>query len=519
MVFSSYVFIFAFLPVTLIGFFVCSKASPTAAKVWLCATSIVFYGYWFVGWIPILLLSVAFNYLIGNAIRTALPGSSRTAVLLVGIAVNLSALFYYKYLYAVLGFFQITSIAGLPVDPIALPLGISFFTFTQIAYLVDTSQGSATEYSFLNYLLFVTFFPHLIAGPIVHHRELMPQFEQLRNYRLQLDEVAIGLTIFAIGLAKKTVVADRMGYYAGVYLDRGGPSDPAAAWLGMLAYSMQLYFDFSGYSDMAIGLARIFGIKFPLNFNSPYKAANIIDFWQRWHITLTRFLTAYVYNVLALYLVRRRAAAGNAVSKKASQSLSGFLEMIALPTAVTMLLAGIWHGAGLQFVVFGMLHGAYITINHAWKTFGPTPRRNASRRGIVAIVSAVSSIALTYLAVLVAQVFFRAESLDAAIAVVAAMVGFGGVDLASGALAVSMDNLSYAKPMAYVAVAMLIAWAAPNTQQIMAAFEPALGVPRALPVARIRWRMNMAWAVATGLAFFVGALNITEDQPFIYFQF
>jgi D-alanyl-lipoteichoic acid acyltransferase DltB (MBOAT superfamily) len=518
-VFSSYIFVFAFLPITLIGFFLCSKASPTAAKVWLCATSIVFYGYWYVGWIPILLLSVAFNYLVGNAIRATLPGPSRTAVLLVGVAANLSALFYYKYLYAVLGFFQVTAVSGLSVDPIALPLGISFFTFTQIAYLVDTSQGSATEYSFLNYLLFVTFFPHLIAGPIVHHRELMPQFEQPRNYRLQFDEVAIGLTIFVIGLAKKTVIADRMGYFAGELLDEGGASTPAAAWLGMLAYSMQLYFDFSGYSDMAIGLARIFGIKFPLNFNSPYKATNIIDFWQRWHITLTRFLTAYVYNVLALWLVRRRAAAGKAVSKKTSQSVSGFLEMIALPTAVTMLLAGIWHGAGLQFVVFGMLHGAYITINHAWRTFGPARRRKTARRGAAAIGTAVSSIALTYLAVLVAQVFFRAESLDAAIGVVAAMVGFGGADLAGGALAASVGNLSYAKPALYVAVAMLIAWAAPNTQQIMAAFEPALDVPRTLPIARIRWRMSMAWAVATGFAFFFGALNITEDQPFIYFQF
>jgi D-alanyl-lipoteichoic acid acyltransferase DltB (MBOAT superfamily) len=518
-VFSSYIFIFAFLPLTVLGFHACSKIAPVAAKTWLCAASIVFYGYWFIGWVPVLFVSILFNYLVGIAIRTAAPGPRQTGALIIGIGANLMALIYYKYLYAVLTFLHITSLAGTAVDPIALPLGISFFTFTQIAYLVDTSQGYAREYSFLNYLLFVTFFPHLIAGPIVHHRDLMPQFDDPKNHRLQPHEFAIGLTIFVIGLVKKTVIADRMSGIANGFLQPDVPLDALAAWIGMLAYSMQLYFDFSGYSDMAIGLARMFGIKFPINFNSPYKATSIIDFWQRWHITLTRFLTAYVYNPIALYLTRRRAAAGKPTSKKAVQTLSGFLEMIALPMMVTMTLAGVWHGAGLQFVLFGVLHGLYLSINHVWRTFGPRRGGDTPRGSAIAITRIASSMLLTYLAVLLGQVFFRAESVDAALSMLAAMADFGGFDLPNDAFAAHLELGEYIRAAVLLGAVMLIAWTAPNTLQIMAACEPALGLPRSLPAAPLQWRMNMRWALVVGIAFLAGALSISENQPFIYFQF
>jgi alginate O-acetyltransferase complex protein AlgI len=265
MVFSSLLFIFAFLPVALLVFVVCARVGPTYAKVWLCAASIVFYGSWYPGWIPILVISIIFNYLIGGAIRAA-PSERRAMLLLLfGVAANLIVLFYFKYLYVV---FSSLGIAP-GIKPIELPLGISFFTFTQIAFLADVSQGFALEYRFLNYVLFVTFFPHLIAGPIVHHKELMPQFEEKRNYSFQPNEFVIGLTIFAIGLAKKTLLANNLSEVSlnALNLPR---VDLLGAWLGALTYSMQLYFDFSGYSDMAIGLARMFGIKFPINFNSPY---------------------------------------------------------------------------------------------------------------------------------------------------------------------------------------------------------------------------------------------------------
>jgi len=384
-----------------------------------------------------------------------------------------------------------------------LPLGISFFTFTQIAFLVDVGQGFAQEYRLSNYFLFVTFFPHLIAGPIVHHKDLMPQFADARTYRFNARDLAVGVAIFAFGLAKKSIIADKMSLVSreAFGLEHVGAS---AAWIGALAYSMQLYFDFSGYSDMAIGLARMFGVKFPLNFNSPYKATSIINFWQRWHITLTRFLTAYVYNPIALAIVRRRAGAGQSTSKSASRTLGGFLELIALPTMITMLLAGVWHGAGFQFVVFGALHGLYISVNHAWRTFGP----KAQAKRAPSLAANIAYGCLVYVCVLVAQIFFRADSAGAAMGVLARMAGLDGI---GGSIA-PLDVLKLAGAMALV-------WLAPNTQEIMAGFEPALESSHIKAPAQVRFRLEPVWAVFCGALLCLGMMNIADDQPFIYFQF
>ena len=524
MVFSSYPFIFGFLPITLLGFIISSRFGIQAAKYWLCLTSIVFYGWWYIGWIPVLLASIVLNYGIGwLIINRANRGLSANGLLMFGVTIDLLAIFYFKYLFAVLQFF------GLDVhwsSMGALPLGISFFTFTQIAFLVDISQGFAERYTPLNYFLFVTFFPHLIAGPIVHHRDLMPQFEEGKNYRFQPTEVAIGLSIFCIGLAKKTLIADTVGHFSETLLV-GGRLDWKVAWVGIFAYSMQLYFDFSGYSDMAIGLARLFGIKFPINFDSPYKATSIIDFWQRWHITLTRFLTAYTYNPFAVVLVRRRAAAGLSTSKRASKTVPGFLELIALPTLSTMLLAGIWHGAGLVFIIFGVLHGFYISVNHAWRTFGPKyePRNDKLLGQIYIILSGL----LVYGCVLLAQIFFRADSVGAALSILANMTNVPDL---TGLTCWPWSSSQCVQPvilqapdmpmreLAFLAATMAIAWFAPNTQEIMTSYEPGLnlGARRRLPpfLAAID---SPGWALAFGLVLFLGLYCIRDGQPFIYFQF
>jgi alginate O-acetyltransferase complex protein AlgI len=525
MVFSSFAFIFGFLPVTLTGFWAISRIDHRISRLWLCLMSIVFYGWWNLGSIPVLLVSILVNYLLGGAIITRANSGRRTDCLLYGgIAFNVGALIYYKYLAALLYFLRLgTSIA----PDHGLPLGISFFTFTQLAFLVDVSQGFSERYTPVNYLLFVTFFPHLIAGPIVHHRDLMPQFDKEKNYRFQPREFAIGLAIFSLGLAKKTLLADNVSPISNRLLS-GTHAPIGAAWIGALAYSMQLYFDFSGYSDMAIGLARLFGIKFPLNFDSPYKATSIIDFWQRWHITLTRFLTGYLYNPIAVALVRRRAAKGLSTSKRAAQSIPGFGGLIALPTMITMLIAGIWHGAGLQFIIFGALHGIYISVNHAWRTFGPKHHDEAN--GFARSMRTLIYGALVYSCVLVAQIFFRADSPQHAVFLLADMIPAfhwpmaictshsilclgAPTPLSSSGWSVSISELLI------LGASMIAAWCGPNTQEIMANYDPALELGHRIDASSFRVRLNIGWAIGLGCVLFLGLINIHDGQPFIYFQF
>ncbi|HXV32268.1 MAG TPA: MBOAT family O-acyltransferase, partial [Sinorhizobium sp.] len=365
MLFNSVPFIWVFLPITLaVCFLLSARVSMRAATAWLAFASIVFYGYWRIEDVPVLLGSIGVNYMIGRSLQRR---SSRP-VLIFGIAANLLLLGYFKYLI----FLTVTANAALgdpfAVPRIVLPLGISFYTFQQIAYLVDSHGGAVDRRNPLDYFFFVSFFPQLIAGPIVHHKEIMPQLRTSGALRPHLDHLAIGLTIFAIGLVKKVVIADRIAPLA------DGPFDAAAAGtaLSMLEagaaavfFALQIYFDFSGYSDMAIGLARMVGIRLPVNFASPYKAANIIDFWSRWHVTLTRFLTAYVYNPLAVRATRRRAEQGKPLLRRGKAEPAAFLAQLAVPALATMLLSGVWHGAGFQFVLWGALHGIYIVINHA----------------------------------------------------------------------------------------------------------------------------------------------------------
>jgi len=508
MLFNSYPFLFVYLPIAFAGFFLCAKVGIRTAAGWLGLMSVAFYGYWNPAHVPLLLASVVFNYAVGTALAKGAGGPRRAkALLVVGVAVDLAILCYYKYA----GFFvaNLNTLSGWEwkVGVSVLPLGVSFFTFTQIAFLADAYRGLVREYDFVRYLLFVTFFPHLVAGPVLHHGQMMPQFAQRATYRIDWTNIAAGLTFFAIGLFKKVVVADGFAPYADGAFDAvrdGTALSFAEAWVGVTAYALQLYFDFSGYSDMAIGLARLFNIRLPLNFDSPYKAVNIVEFWRRWHMTLSTFLRDYLYIPLG----------GNRHGTARRH----------LNLMVTMLLGGLWHGAGWTFVVWGGLHGAYLVANHGWQALRSRRQGTAGNGAIGRLAGG----ALTFAAVLVAWVFFRSADLTAALRMLESMAGGNGISLPgswrglaggydAGALFGGvLPNLPWEPRAAFttLGLGLAIVWLLPNTQQFMG--EQAGGSGAA---ARLTWRPGAISAALVGLVFAYSLLRIDALSPFLYFQF
>lgn len=353
MLFNSYEYIFAFLPVAfLVYFYLNARRLGEAAKGFLVFASLFFYSWWNPDYLPLILLSMLFNYVLGSSLARGRhrESPSRLGLLWVGIAANLALLGYYKYSdFFIAGTNQAFG-SNLELLHLALPLAISFFTFQQIAYLVDSYRRETHEYDFLNYALFVTFFPQLIAGPIVHHKEMMPQFARARNKLLNYRNIAGGLFIFSLGLFKKVVIADYFATIATPGFDQSTTLSFFEAWATSLSYTFQLYFDFSGYTDMAVGASLLFNIHLPINFNSPYKATNIQDFWRRWHITLSRFLRDYIYIPLG----------GN---RRGEFSTHRNL-------MITFFLGGLWHGAGWTFICWGALHGAALVMYRAWQHLG-----------------------------------------------------------------------------------------------------------------------------------------------------
>jgi alginate O-acetyltransferase complex protein AlgI len=389
--FNSYEYLLVFLPTTAVVFFLLDRfASATAAKLWLVAASLAFYSWWGLAYLPLIIISILVNYSIGTTLGlTRVAPFNRRTLLTAGLVFNLVLLGYFKYA----NFFvdNTNSIAGTNIylDRVALPLAISFFTFQKIAYLVDSYRGETLGYNFLSYALFVTFFPQLMAGPIVHHKEVVPQFADSENGLLNNANIATGLCILSIGLFKKVMIADTFAMYVATGFDSEGALRCIDAWAASLGYSFQLYFDFSGYTDMAIGSALIFNIRLPINFDSPYKATNIQDFWRRWHITLSRFLRDYVYIPLG----------GNK-----SGELSTYLNLF-----LTFLIGGLWHGASWMFVIWGGMHGAAIVLYRAWSRIGPQ-------------MPAVLAWFVTFSFVNFAWVFFRAKDMSSAHRVLAGMM-------------------------------------------------------------------------------------------------
>lgn len=497
MLFNSFGFIFLFLPLCLALFTLANRWRGVAGGVFaIVAGSLVFYASWDARFLLLLLPSVGLNYLAGRAIASALEaGATQNARFRLGVAVsgNLLVLGWFKYVGFLAASLNTAFGANLPLLANILPLGISFFTFEQIGYLVDVRRGSPVERNLARYALFVMFFPRLVAGPILRVSELLPQIPRSGRMVHGATDIAVGGTLFAVGLAKKAFLADGIAPYANsIFAAAGHDSNLtlAAAWSGTLAYTLQIYFDFSGYSDMAIGAARMFGLRFPMNFNSPYKALSIVEFWRRWHMTLSRFLRDYLYISLG----------GN----RRGQVMRFFNLFI------TMLLGGLWHGANWTFVAWGALHGIYLIINHGWSMLGTrvpyAARLTASRAGRLVCWM------VTMLGVVVGWVFFRAPDFGHAQVVLAGMFGLHGM---AGGAAPDMG-----RAWLWIVSLGMIALAAPNSQEILADWKPVLEpLPDCGEGRGWRWQPSVRWGIATACIALIGMLSISNSGEFLYWQF
>jgi alginate O-acetyltransferase complex protein AlgI len=400
MLFNSYGFIFIFLPLSfLIYFLLNSKGLYFYSKTFIALASLVFYSWWNIIYLPLLLVSIIFNFTIGIIVSNKTENNYiKKLLLILGIIVNLLSLGYFKYMDFFIENYNLISDSSLPLLKITLPLAISFFTFQQISYLVDSYKGFTKEYKFIDYTIFVTFFPQLIAGPIVHHKEMMPQFEDDKNKTINSKNISMGIFIFSIGLFKKVVIADSFSSYVSNGFDIQEKLNFIEAWITSLSYTFQLYYDFSGYSDMAIGLALLFNIKLPINFNSPYKATNIKDFWKRWHMTLSRFLKDYIYIPLG----------GNK-----GKDFTIYTNLL-----ITFLLAGIWHGAGWTFVLWGLLHAIAMIMFRIYS------KLNIKLHFVIAWL-------ITFIFLNITWIFFRAKEFNDAIKVLKGLIGLNGFGFSS----------------------------------------------------------------------------------------
>ncbi len=539
MLFNSFTFLFAFLPVTLIVYFSLGTWRLAGLAIgWLIVASLAFYAWWSPSFLILLVASCLINFGIGRALITAAPGWPRKLMLVTGLVFNLCVIGYFKYAGFLVANFDALTGAHWSLGTIVLPLGISFFTFQKIAFLVDAYHGQVKTLTLRGFLLFVFFFPQLIAGPIVHHSEFMPQIGD-RAGRFDADSFATGLTIFAFGLFKKTMLADSFAQWADPVFNgaaAGHVQTFALAWVGTLAYTLQLYFDFSGYSDMAIGLGRMMGFGLPINFNSPYKSGSIIEFWRRWHMTLSRFLRDYLYIPLG---GNRKGPARRYVN-----------------LAVVMLLGGLWHGAAWTFVVWGALHGAMLMVNHAWielrERFGLRELDN------VRLYRAAAGV-LTFFCVALAWVVFRAATFDTAVSLWKSLFGLHAGDVLESVMdvlnresrdiqgrfkviGVFFSNREFhfhsflgalgihpgggrvgggvpAMPLTWIAIGLVITLLLPNVYQLMEGRPAALTQKlRSLPE-RWRWHPTTAWAVGTAAMLVAAVLTLTSVSPFLYFQF
>ncbi len=480
MLFNSYEFIFIFLPITFfLYFYLHSNVSEKASKIFLVLASLFFYSWWSIIYLPILVGSIIFNFLLGN--RLSNGADNQKITLLFGIIVNLTLLGYFKYSDFFIENINYAFDSTIGLLHLTLPLAISFFTFQQIAFLVDSYKKEAQNHDFLNYSVFVTFFPQLIAGPIVHHKEMMPQFADHENKSINHHNIAKGLFVFSIGLFKKVVIADGFALWANSGFDVAQKLSLVEAWITSLAYTFQLYFDFSGYADMAIGIALLFNIKLPINFNSPYKATDIQQFWQRWHITLSRFLKDYIYIPLG----------GNRAGN--FQTYNNLM--------ITFILGGIWHGAGWTFLFWGILHGLALVIHRLWSRVGIKLWRWLAWL-------------ITFNFVNIAWVFFRAKEWDDAFKVLGSMFSLDYVVLPSqlaSSLSFLRESVVFGKfenmidrgqAMAFVVLGFIIVLGYKNSMEKLERFE-----------------LTTKTALISSLMFISAVLSLSKMSEFLYFNF
>lgn len=490
MPFNSYPY-FVFLAVVVLGYRLLEKRALTGRRVFLLLASYAFYAWWRADFLFLLCGSTLVNYALGREIEQAKArAKDRRALLIAGLVFNLGLIATFKYDTLFVGTADQLLGLGLPIPHFFLPLAISFFTFEQISYLVDADAGKTHGYTLLDYALFVAYFPHLIAGPIVRHNDLIPQFRAPRA--AQNDDLATGITLFTIGLAKKTLIADNLAPFADAIFNaagRGVHLGPTDAWLGTIFFAFQIYFDFSAYSDMALGSSVLLGIRLPVNFHSPYKAASIIEFWRRWHISLSAFLRDYLYIPL-----------GGNRHGRARRYLNLF---------ITMLLGGLWHGANWTFMLWGGLHGLYLSINHVFRraTKGMTPAP------ALRLPLHVLSVALTFAATTLAWIVFRAPDLASARNVAGGLIGGGHSTVVSFS------------PLAAITLLLLsiIVWFIPNSMELTWKHWPALPSPYhdqpVEPARRLSWSPTPLNAAAYGLLCIIAVLALSNLKPFIYFQF
>lgn len=511
MLFNSYEFMFLFMPITLLGLYSLNKLCSTKIRIaWLVIMSLIFYSWWNPAFLFLLGGSICFNYVIGFLLAENQNKQKRLIksiyILWFGIGIDLLVLIYYKYFGFLLDSLNVFFAAGFSTGNIILPIGISFFTFTQIAFLVDVYRGNVKEYHFLSYILFVTFFPHLIAGPILHHKEMMPQFEDENTLPFSWSNFTVGTTVFIWGLFKKVVIADSLAKFATPVFEvaaHGQMLFLGEAWIGALAYTLQLYYDFSGYSEMAMGLAFMCNIRLPVNFMSPYKAVSIIEFWRRWHMTLSRYLKDYLYIPLG----------GNRQGEAKK-----FRNLM-----ITMLLGGLWHGAGWTFIIWGALHGVFLVINHLWK------KTNISLPNIICWL-------MTFLCITVAWVFFRADTLHTAVIIVKGMFGVNGIVLPTeilnkvpymknyileSTILMTESTLSAKEALPWIAISFFAVFV-PNIIQMTQKYNSGLfnkNQRTLLSVSKLCWRPSCFWGIAFGLMATISLLFMSHVSEFLYFQF
>jgi alginate O-acetyltransferase complex protein AlgI len=543
MLYNSNEFILAFLPVTLAGFYVLGIISHTWALRWLILVSFLFYAWWRPLNVLIIAPSILINFVLARTLARLAENQKQRhwakAVLLLGIAFNVAFLGYFKYVDFTLGTINDVFGTNLILTHIILPLGISFITFQKIAFLIDVHAGRVKSFTFQDYALFVLFFPQLIAGPIVHFGEMMPQFRGA-SCRFDKENFSVGLTLFFFGLFKKVVFADHIGPLVTPIYDQaatGGNISFLLSWMAAIGFTLQIYFDFSGYSDMALGLARFFGIRLPPNFYSPLQASNIIDYWLRWHMTLTRFLTAYIYNPLLLSLTRRRMAKGRPAFGGRNTTVGAFVQLMVFPLLLTMFVSGLWHGAGYLFILWGLLHGVFLSINHGWRLIGP--KLWLDRASYERFMTPIGFV-LTFVAVTTSMVFFRSSTLQGATNILKGMIGLSGVALPQdlydrlgplagwlhsvGVVPEAGSSQSFMMMTVWISALMFIVLACPNTLQILARYEPALGVkpqPTDQSTGRmvVEWDGSLPWAIGVSITAAMGIYFLDSPSQFLYWQF
>lgn len=486
MLFNSYIFLFAFLPVTLTGYFVlgCTRWSGLA-NIWLLFASLAFYGWWDVRYLPLLVMSILVNYAISIAIlrfRRQGRGRAQRMAFWAGMVWNLALLGYYKYTDFLFGALNAALGAQLPILHVILPLGISFFTITQILALIDCHTGVAKGHSFFNYALFVSFFPHLMAGPILYHRPMMQQFADASLRRPQIDNLAMGAALFLLGLAKKLLIADSFIDPVAWGFAHAATLDFVQGWQTVLCYMMQLYFDFSGYSDMAVGLARMMNIAIPINFHHPFHATSVGNFWQRWHISLTNAITACVYMPLV----------------RAMGQMTFAHTLVA--ASIAFFLVGIWHGAGWNFVAFAALQSAGIAVCQSWKHWH------------LPMAPALGHL-LTLLFIAASFIFFRAPDLVTAKAMFGAVLGHHG-------LHVPVLLADFVQP--YLSAPITAAESLPGLPLgvlVLAIAFTAWGIDANDIVKKLEAHPRISYAVALSVLFLASVLCLSKESLFLYFQF